>query len=93
MGRCAVLHSGVRAPMGRGPGRCLAVWGMSARRGRSIRVVEQVGGIGAAGRGGDTRMVEARARWGGGIGTGAWRGGGKRAASPRDLTGHALEDH
>ena len=79
--------------MGRRPGRCLAVWGMSARRDRSIRVVEQGGGTGVAGRGGGIRMVEARARRGGGIGTGAWRGGGKRAASPRGLTGHALEDH
>jgi len=55
--------------------------------------VEQGGGTGVAGRGGGIRMVEARARRGGGIVTGAWRGGSKRAASPRDLTGHALEDH
>ena len=79
--------------MGRRPGRCLAVWGMSARRGRSIQVVEQGEGIGMARRDWGIRMVEARARRGGGIATDAWRGGGKRAASPRDLTGHALEDH
>jgi len=55
--------------------------------------VEQGGVIGAAGWGEVIRMVEARARLGGGIGKGAWRGGGKRAASPRDVTDHSLEDH
>jgi len=51
--------------MKRGPGRCLAVLGMGARRGRSIRVVEQGGGIGAAGQ--EHPSCEA--------GRGHWRGG------------------